>query len=443
MKKNKSIIELVDVVKEFENKKVLKSINLDIKKGDFVTLLGPSGSGKTTILRLIAGFEWATRGEILFNNKDIKDLEPHKRDLSTIFQDYALFPHLNVESNIMYGLHLKRIFKENISQNVKDKLEYNKKQWTKKATLKMKELDLLIEKLETAQSFVEEGSPKYHRLQNKLDDIDFKYSYWETYVDLKTKNFENIHLKRKLTKEEIKEKITKMINLVGLQGNEKAFISELSGGMRQRVALARSLVIEPSILLLDEPLSALDAKIRVKMQVLLKNIQKELKLTFIFITHDQDEALELSDKVAIIRDGRIEQYDSPKNIYDYPINKWVAEFIGDSNIMNGRFLGNKLVEINKHQFKTIHNEFKENEEVDVLIRPEDIDIHEHRGKLKGKVIKNIYRGSYYFTTVEISKDFIMYVETTKHYEVGTIIFLDWTLDSIHLMKKEKKDEREN
>lgn len=442
--KNNNVIELIDIVKQFDEKLVLDNVNLNIKRGEFVTLLGPSGSGKTTILRLIGGFEWATRGEIKFNGVDIKDLSPHKRNLSTIFQDYALFPHLNVEGNIMYGLKLKRVPKENVKEEHKNLLERKIKVWTEKAQREMKNLDKLQEEYENELKVLKPGTYKHQKRQTWLDDSDFKYSYWESYVLQKTEEFKNKYFKRKLTKEEIDQTVDKIVNLVGLQNNKNKKITELSGGMKQRVALARSLIIEPEILLLDEPLSALDAKIREKMQVFLKQIQQELKLTFIFVTHDQDEALELSDRIAVIREGKIEQYDTPKQIYDYPRNIWVAKFIGNSNIFNAKFLKDSKVELLNKEFKTIHDEdeFAVDEEVDALIRPEDIDIvnqtqnTEH--KIKGKIVESIYRGSYYYIKVELKDSNYIFVETAKNFAVDETVYLSWTIDSIHLMKKDPK-----
>ncbi|WP_406614839.1 ABC transporter ATP-binding protein [Mycoplasmopsis hyopharyngis] len=448
IKTNKSpyIIQLKDVVKEFDDKKVLDNVNLDITKGEFVTLLGPSGSGKTTILRLIAGFERATRGEIKFYGIDIKDLPPHKRDLSTIFQDYALFTHLNVEGNIKYGLALKRYPKEVINPKYEKILAIKQGVWEKKAALEKKKLDKLQDQYEKEMRTMKPNSIQYKRRLKWLDRSDFNYSYWESYVLQQTEKFENKYLTRRITKEEMNQEIRQIIELVGLQGSEKKSISQLSGGMKQRVALARSLVIEPEILLLDEPLSALDAKIRQKMQVLLRTLQKKLQKTFIFVTHDQDEALELSDKIAIMRGGRIEQYDTPKQIYDYPINKWVASFIGDSNIYNGIYLGNGKVNMfnEKMTFPTIHNDeqFKPNTEVDVLIRPEDIDIEDvatnKENELKAKIINMAYRGSYYYIKIELETKDIIFVETAKKFEIGQQVYLSWTVDSIHLMNKDSK-----
>ncbi|WP_426461407.1 ABC transporter ATP-binding protein [Mycoplasma hafezii] len=443
-KTNQPIIELKEVVKEFEDKVVLHSVDLKIQRGEFVTLLGPSGSGKTTILRLLGGFEWATRGEIMFNGIDIKDLSPHKRNVSTIFQDYALFPHLNVEGNIAYGLKLKRIKKEEINEKHIKLLEKKKAIWTKKADAKMDELDKIQEQYTAELEKLKPGTYQYRKRQDWLDDSDFQYSYWENYVNQKVEAFENHYFKRKMTAKEMDEKIAKIIELVGLTGNEKKAISQLSGGMKQRVALARSLVIEPEILLLDEPLSALDAKIREKMQVLLRQIQQELGLTFIFVTHDQDEALELSDRIAIMRGGIIEQYDTPKNIYDYPVNIWVAKFIGNSNVFNAKILKNGNVRLLGKEFKTVHDfeEFNGENEVDALIRPEDIDILSDpksvKGKLKGWIKEIQYRGSYYYLTVETDDEDIIYVETAKKFDLDEKVYLSWTIDSIHLMKKDSK-----
>ncbi|WP_036451758.1 ABC transporter ATP-binding protein [Mycoplasma buteonis] len=443
-KNNLPIIELKEVVKEFDDKTVLHSVDLKIQRGEFVTLLGPSGSGKTTILRLLGGFEWATRGEIMFNGVDIKDLSPHKRNVSTIFQDYALFPHLNVEGNIAYGLKLKRIQKEEINEKHIALLEKKKALWTKKAEQKMDELDKIQEKFTAELEKLKPGTYQYRKRQDWLDDSDFKYSYWENYVQQKVEAFENYYFKRKMTSKEMDEKIAKIIEIVGLTGNEKKAISQLSGGMKQRVALARSLVIEPEILLLDEPLSALDAKIREKMQVLLRSIQQELGLTFIFVTHDQDEALELSDRIAVMRGGVIEQYDTPKNIYDYPVNIWVAKFIGNSNIFNAKILKNGNVRLLGKEFKTVHDfeEFDGENDVDALIRPEDIDIlvdpKSVKGKLKGWIKEIQYRGSYYYITVETDEEDIIYVETAKKFDLNEKVYLSWTIDSIHLMKKDTK-----
>ncbi|ENY69370.1 Spermidine/putrescine ABC transporter ATP-binding protein potA [Metamycoplasma auris 15026] len=439
-KEDSSIIELVDVVKEFEDKTVLDNVNLQINKGEFITLLGPSGSGKTTILRIIGGFEWVTRGEVKLHGKDIKDLSPHKRDVSTIFQDYALFSHLNVENNIKYGLRLKRIKKENVPKSFKTKLTSQKTKWKKYAQQKMAALDKEFEIYEKElSSNTKLSKKKREKYQQWIDDMDFKYSYWENYVDLKTESYEKRFLTRPISNAEMDKEVKEIMELVGLSGNEKKNVNFLSGGMKQRVALARSLVIEPEILLLDEPLSALDAKIREKMQVLLRDIQQKLKLTFIFVTHDRNEALQLSDRIAVIRDGKVEQFATPKELYDYPINKWVANFIGDSNFFDATFLEENKVKFISKTFETIHTEFSPNEKVDALIRPEDIIITKTKAKAKltGEIIKSTYSGIYYNYDINV-KGHIINVKTPSKHDVGKEVYLTWDVDAIHLMKKDKK-----
>ncbi|RMA77589.1 ABC-type Fe3+/spermidine/putrescine transport system ATPase subunit [Metamycoplasma subdolum] len=437
------IIELVDIVKEFDGKNVLDNVNLKIEKGQFVTLLGPSGSGKTTILRIIGGFEWVTRGEVKFFDKDIKDLEPHKRDVSTIFQDYALFPHLNVENNIKYGLRLKRMPKAEIPKKFKFALTKKQAKWAKEAQDQMAKLDKKMEQYEKYIEMPNGDERKKHKFQLLIDDMDFHYSYWENYVDLKTEQYEKRYLTRPITEEEMNKEVSNIIKLVGLEGNERKNINSLSGGMKQRVALARSLVIEPSVLLLDEPLSALDAKIREKMQILLRQIQQKLQLTFIFVTHDRNEALQLSDKIAIIRDGKVEQYGAPRELYDYPVNKWVANFIGDSNFFDATFVSKNKVKFLGKTFETIHEEFEPGESLDALIRPEDIYITRAKtnAKLTGEILTSIYGGSYYNYTIQV-KDKIITIETSSKYEVGREVYLNWDIDAIHLMKKDLKFEAE-
>ncbi|WP_373434948.1 ABC transporter ATP-binding protein [Metamycoplasma equirhinis] len=438
-KTNAPIIELVDIVKEFEDKTVLDNVNLSIEKGEFITLLGPSGSGKTTILRIIGGFEWVTRGEVKFNGKDIKDLSPHKREVSTIFQDYALFPHLNVENNIKYGLRLKRIPLDGAPKSYENRLKLQRKKWNKKARTEMRILDKTMEHYEKLLENSKLSKKKHDKYQSWIDDMDFKYSYWENYVDLKIEAFEKRYLTRRITNNEMDKEVQKIMKLVGLEGNEKKNVNFLSGGMKQRVALARSLVIEPQILLLDEPLSALDAKIREKMQFLLRDIQKKLKLTFIFVTHDRNEALQLSDRIAVIRDGKVEQFTTPRELYDYPANKWVANFIGDSNFFDATFVRAGKVKFMGRIYDTIHEEFEANQELDALIRPEDIYITKSKtnAKLTGEIIAATYGGSYYNYQIKV-KNKIINIETSSKHDVGKEVFLNWDIDSIHLMKKDEK-----
>ena len=355
-----------------------------------------------------------------------------------------MFPHLSVENNIKYGLRIKRYPKpkEDLKENINKLLKAKVKKWEKKSSLEMKKLDKIqneyIQNLEKKKLPIKEKE----KIQNWLDDSDFKYSYWETYVTQETNKFNKKYLLRRITKKELDTKMLEALKLVELDGHEKKSIDKLSGGQRQRVALARAVAVEPKILLLDEPLSSLDAKIREKMQVLLSDLQKKLNITFIFVTHDREEALQLSDRIAIIRNGKIEQFDTPKEIYDYPKNKWVAEFIGDYNIFEGEIIDDSTVLFlgNKNKFWKQKYSFDIGSEVDVLIRPEDILIKKSGGIISGKVINSTYKGSYYITIVKTKKcDFI--VESTNDYKEGEKIYLDWTITSMHLMLKEKELER--
>ena len=281
----KKLIEIKNIVKDFDGQRVLNGISLDIHENEFVTLLGPSGCGKTTLLRIIAGFLDADDGQVLFDGKDISGLPPYKREVNTVFQKYALFPHLNVYDNIAFGLNLKK-------------------------------------------------QPK---------DI-------------------------------IEQKVKRMLRLVGLSGFDKRRITQMSGGQQQRVAIARALVNEPKVLLLDEPLGALDLKLRKEMQRELKNIQQEVGITFIFVTHDQEEALTMSDTIVVMKGGNIEQIGSPVDIYNEPVNRYVANFIGESNITDGVMPCDNRVIFDGHPFDCVDGGFAPNEEVDVVIRPEDLDI---------------------------------------------------------------------
>ncbi len=285
MDEKKKIIEFKHIVKSFDDQVVLKGIDLDIYENEFVTLLGPSGCGKTTLLRILGGFIEPTEGAVLLNGQDIKDLPPYKRELNTVFQKYALFPHMNVYDNIAFGLKIKKEAKDVIDQ-----------------------------------------------------------------------------------------KVMRMLKMIGLEGYEKKDITLMSGGQQQRVAIARALVNEPKVLLLDEPLSALDARLRKEMQYELKRIQQEVGITFIFVTHDQEEALTMSDKIVIMKDGEIQQVGSPEDIYNEPANRYVASFIGESNIIPGVMVEDKKVKFDDQIFDCVDVGFKDNEKVDVVLRPEDIEI---------------------------------------------------------------------
>lgn len=308
----KKLIQFKNIIKNFDGQLVLKGIDLDIYENEFVTLLGPSGCGKTTLLRILGGFLEPDEGSVVFDGEDITKLPPHKRDLNTVFQKYALFPHMNVYDNVAFGLKIKK-------------------------------------------------EPK----------------------DL------------------IEQKVTRMLKLVGLEEFGKRGVHEMSGGQQQRVAIARALVNEPKVLLLDEPLGALDAKLRKEMQRELKKIQKEVGITFIFVTHDQEEALTMSDKIVVMKDGAIQQIGSPTDIYNEPANRYVANFIGASNIVDGVMTEDFKVIFEDKQFECVDSGFDKNERVDVVIRPEDLDIVEPRkGKLKGIVKSVLFKGVHYETVVE-------------------------------------------
>lgn len=359
-----NIIELKNVRKVFDDEMVaVDNFNLEIKKGEFVTFLGPSGCGKTTTLRMIAGFDIPTSGQILLNGKDISLLPPNKRPVNTVFQKYALFPHLNVYENIAFGLRLKRI--ENTYRN-KEGAEYTKKV--------------------------------------------------------------------RLSKAEIDKKVRRALEIVDLEGFEKRAVSTLSGGQQQRIAIARAIVNEPEILLLDEPLGALDLKMRKEMQIELKKMHRLLGITFIYVTHDQEEALTMSDKVVVINDGEIQQTGTPDEIYNEPVNTFVADFIGDSNIFNGTVVGKLKVKFCGATFDCL-DDYEKNQLVDVVVRPEDIKLcAPAEGQLKGKVISSVFKGVHYEITVQIGK-FEIVVQSTSTAPVGNLIGLRIEPDGIHLMEK--------
>ncbi|MCD8029029.1 MAG: ABC transporter ATP-binding protein [Erysipelotrichaceae bacterium] len=342
----KKLIELDNLTKEFDGQVVLKGIHLDIYENEFMTLLGPSGCGKTTTLRIIGGFEDASSGEVLFDGKDISSLPPYKREVNTVFQKYALFPHLDVFDNIAFGLNVK-----------------------------------------------------------------------------------------KMKKDAINIKVTNILELVGLQGFEHRKISQLSGGQQQRVAIARALVNEPKVLLLDEPLGALDLKLRKAMQIELKNIQKEVGITFVYVTHDQEEALTMSDTIVVMNDGMILQIGSPLDIYNEPENRFVAQFIGESNIIEGKFVKDLLVEFDGDQFVCVDKGFDEGQDVDIVIRPEDLDIVEvGQGKIEGVVSSIIFKGVHYEIIVE-TQNRSYKVHTTDISEIGKKVNLDFWPEDIHVMDK--------
>ncbi len=342
----KKIIELKNVSKSFDGEVVLDHINLDIYDNEFLTLLGPSGCGKTTTLRIIGGFENADEGDIVFMGENINDMPPYKRNINTVFQRYALFPHLNVYENVAFPLREK-----------------------------------------------------------------------------------------KEKKSEIDRKVKEMLNLVALSGFERRSVTSLSGGQQQRVAIARALVSNPKVLLLDEPLAALDLKLRKDMQQELKKIQKATGITFVFVTHDQEEALSMSDTVVVMAEGKIQQIGTPIDIYNEPENAFVADFIGESNIVDGIMLEDKKVSFSGHIFDCVDYGFKKREPVDVVIRPEDVDIvPEEKGMLKGVVTSVTFLGVHYEIIVDID-GFKWMIQTTDFVDVDEHIGLYIEPDAIHIMHK--------
>ncbi len=341
---SEALIELKGLTKNFEDQQVLKGIDLTIHKNEFLTLLGPSGCGKTTTLRIIAGFEDPSGGEVLFDGVDITKIPSYKREVNTVFQKYALFPFLNVFDNVAFGLKIK-----------------------------------------------------------------------------------------KMDKTIIEHKVTNILELVGLSGFEKRDVDSLSGGQQQRVAIARALVNEPKVLLLDEPLGALDAKLRKSMQTELKKIQREVGITFIFVTHDQEEALSMSDTVVVMNEGIIQQVGSPEDIYNEPENRFVASFIGESNIIEAVMKKDLLVSFDGYDFECVDKGFKKDEDVEVVIRPEDIDIVKPKdAKLTGTVKSIVFKGVHHEIVVETAnRDYL--IHTTDYFKPGLNVGLKFGPDDIHVM----------
>jgi len=342
----KELIRFENIVKDFDGQLVLKGINLSIEENEFVTLLGPSGCGKTTLLRILGGFLEQTEGNVYFDSIEISKVPPHKREINTVFQRYALFPHMDVFENIAFGLRIK-----------------------------------------------------------------------------------------KQSKEIIQQKVEKMLKLVGLEGYGRRAVTMLSGGQQQRVAIARALVNEPMVLLLDEPLGALDLKLRKEMQHELKKIQIEVGITFVYVTHDQEEALTMSDKIVVMNHGEIQQIGSPTDIYNEPENRFVANFIGESNIIEGIMMNDYQVSFCAKEFECVDYGFDENEEVDIVIRPEDIDIVPvEMGKLVGTVKSILFKGVHYEIVVETDNgEFV--VHTTDNSEIDKEVGLHFFPEDIHVMSK--------
>ena len=343
---NLEVIRLENISKSYDDEIILNDLSLSIKDEEFVTLLGPSGCGKTTTLRIIGGFVTPDTGTVYFDGQQINKLPPYKRNVNTVFQKYALFPHLNVADNIAFGLKLK-----------------------------------------------------------------------------------------KLDSKAIQAKVGRMLDLVGLSGYGKRNIASLSGGEQQRIAIARALVNEPEVLLLDEPLGALDLKKRKEMQIELKNMQQQLGITFVYVTHDQEEALTMSDTVVVMRNGMIQQIGTPQDVYNEPRNRFVADFIGESNIIDGIMRQDKVVEVEKKALDCVDTGFAKDEDVDVVIRPEDVDIVPiKKGMLRGTVTSITFMGVHYEIIIDIN-GFKWMIQTTDYVDEGAEVGLYIEPDAIHIMKK--------
>ena len=423
MENNKEyIIQLQGITKQYGNKTVVNNINLNIEKGQFVTFLGPSGCGKTTTLRMIAGFEIPTQGKVLFDGMDIAKFPPHKRPVNTVFQKYALFPHLNVFNNIAFGLKLKKI-----------EVGYTKKNG-EAAVKQIKLKNFLVDPAT--------GDPDFS-IAN-----DGYYSYLEKgYVPLcKIKKKVNKMTKKGRVEKEVNgynyyidKKVRRALKIVGLSDYETRDVNSLSGGQQQRVAIARAIVNEPKVLLLDEPLGALDLKMRQEMQIELKEMHKKLGITFIYVTHDQEEALTMSDTVVVMKDGTILQEGSPIDIYNEPQTAYVADFIGESNILDGVMIEDYRVNIVGAEFKCIDTGFGENTPVDIVIRPEDIEIKsKDKGIITGVIKSSMFRGVHYEMVCECN-GYEFTIHSTIEAPIGKEVGLYVAPENIQIMNKEHVD----
>lgn len=423
----KPLIELKDVVKEFDGQVVLRGIDLIIERNEFVTLLGPSGCGKTTTLKIIGGFMDQSEGQVLFDGEDISYLPAHKRPTNTVFQRYALFPHLNVFENVAFGLRVKG---RNVSQkrqisNIEK--EYKKSLSKLDNTLKQGILDLKAKGFEY-DIYKEKEDELYLKHESRLESIEER-------KEERINKIENTFINRKDFEHLLKTKVTRFLKMVGLEGYENRSIDRLSGGQMQRVAIARALINEPKVLLLDEPLAALDLKLRQDMQYELKELQKSAGITFIFVTHDQEEALTMSDKIVVMNNGEIQQIGTPEDIYNEPINKFVATFIGESNIIPGIMKDDFLVNFDNKDYQCIDKGFYKDQNVDIVIRPEDIDIVPlGKGLLTGVVDSIAFKGVHYEIDV-VTKHRTYTIHTTDYSEVGNKVDLMFAPEDIHVMEE--------
>lgn len=435
----KKLIEIKNLTKEFNGNIVLKGINLDIYENEFVTFLGPSGCGKTTTLRIIGGFEKPNQGEVLFNGNDLTNVPAYKRPTNTVFQRYALFPHLDVFENVAFGLRVQNDDQE-IDYQIDDlKEEYHKlinstDDKDKKNLLKIefKNKKFALEKNKKIFKIKEKNKKIKEEIKN-LKKLNLSKEEYQTKVKKLKSQLEKPTSKE--SEKVIEEKVLKALKMVNLVGFERRKVNKLSGGQQQRVAIARALINEPKVLLLDEPLAALDLKLRQEMQYELKEIQRNVGITFIFVTHDQEEALTMSDKIVVMDNGEIQQIGTPIDIYNEPINRFVASFIGESNIIEGIMKDDYLVHFDNQDFECVDYGFARNQEVDVVIRPEDIDIVlENEGLLKGVVTSIIFKGVHYEIDVETDKRTFT-IHTTDYQPEGKKVGLKFNPEDIHVMEK--------
>ncbi len=392
------LIELKNVTKTYGDNIVLKGVDLDIYHNEFVTLLGPSGCGKTTLLRIIGGFTDPSEGIVLLDGKDILSLPAHKRPTNTVFQSYALFPHLNVFENIAFGLRMNK-------PEIRDlKIEQEEK---------LKEID---------EQILNADEKKKKELQKEKSE-------------LKKKQRKELRATNKKREQLIEEKVNKYLKMVGLEGYESRSVDKLSGGQQQRIAIARALINEPRVLLLDEPLAALDLKLRQEMQYELKDIQINSGITFIYVTHDQEEALTMSDKIVVLNEGEVQQIGTPEDIYNEPMNKFVASFIGESNIVEGIMKDDYLVHFDGVDYECIDSGFRRNEVVDIVLRPEDLDIVPlGEGPINGVIDSVIFKGVHYEIDVK-TKDRIYTIHTTDYEPEGKEVSITFFKEDVHVMEK--------